>query len=187
MKAYKGFHNNLTCTMGTGTYQFKIGRWHQEKKAQCCNTGFHCTYNPLDVLQYYKAADDRYFIVDASGDIHEDNVNSRIACTKIKLVKEITLNQLIIAGLIFMKEHPLVENSHVVRENKGHANRDGYVIVRGKNPKASGETGAKLFLVKEADDRSILEIGVYEVDGKNIKAGKCYNVRGERVYDKKRP
>lgn len=185
MKAYKGFRNNLTCTMGKGTYQFIVNKWHKEKKAQCCSTGFHCTDNPLDVLNYYSNEDDRYFIVEAAGDIHEDDVNSRIACTEIRLVKEISRTQLIIAGLIFMKEHPKRKCSSIVRNDKGTANGD-YVIVRGKNPKAAGKEGSILYLAKEGKDGSIEELGVYEVDGKEIKADKYYNVRGERVYEKKR-
>lgn len=217
MKAYKGFRENLTCTMGNGTYQFEIGKWHKEKKAQCCSTGFHCTDNPLDVLCYYNNDNDRYFIVEAAGDIHEDDVNSRIACTELRLVKEITRTQLIIAGLIFMKEHPKRKNSTVVKKDKGYADgnnvivrgkktktagvngsvsylakeesyiSDNYVIVRGKHPKAAGAKGSILYLVKEDADGSIEELGVYEVDGKVIKPDKYYNVRGERVYEKKRP
>lgn len=186
MKAYKGFRNDLTCTMGTGTYQFEIGKWHKEKKAKCSNTGFHCTDNPLDVLCYYNGDSDRYFIVEAAGDIHEDDVNSRIACTEIRLVKEITRTQLIIAGLIFMKEHPKRKYSSIVRKDKGTAGGD-YVIVRGKYPKAAGTKGSVLYLAKEGADGSIEELGVYEVDGKDIKPDKYYNVRGERVYEKKRP
>ena len=185
MKAYKGFRNNLTCTMGNGTYQFEIGKWHIEKKAQCCHTGFHCTDNPLDVLNYYSREDDRYFIVEAAGDIHEDDVNSRIACTKLRLVKEITRTQLIIAGLIFMKEHPKRKYSSIVKKNIGSANGD-YVIVRGNNPKAAGTKGSVIYLAKEGDDGTIEELGVYEVDGKDIKPDKYYNVRGELVYDKKK-
>lgn len=185
MKAYKGFRNDLTCTMGKGTYQFEIGKWHTEKKAKCCSTGFHCTDNPLDVLNYYSREDDRYFIVEASGDIHEDDVNSRIACTKMKLVKEISLTQLVVAGLLFMKEHPKRKNSSVVRKEEGVAN-DGFVIVRGKHPKAAGKKGSVLYLAKDGDDGLIEEIGAYEVDGEIIKADKYYNVRGERVYEKKR-
>ena len=185
MKAYKGFRNNLTCTMGHGTYQFEPGKVHHEKKAQCCSTGFHCTDNPLDVLNYYNREDDRYFIVEAAGDIHEDDVNSRIACTSIKLVKEITLTQLIISGLVFMQEHPNRKNSSVVKDDKGYGDR--FVIVRGKHPKAAGAVGSILYMAKEGKDRTIEEIGVYEVDGKNIKAGKYYNVRGEVVHEKKRP
>lgn len=185
MKAYKGFRKDLTCTMGKGAYQFEIDKWHKEKKAQCCNTGFHCTDNPLDVLCYYRNDDDRYFIVEAAGDIHEDDVNSRIACTEIRLVKEITKSQLIIAGLIFMKEHPKRKNSSIVAKDKGATSSD-YVIVRGKNPKAAGRIGSILYLVKEGADGSVEELGMYEVDGKEIKPDKYYNVRGERVYEKKR-
>ena len=186
MKAYKGFKKDLTCTMGNGTYQFEIGKWHKEKKAKCCSTGFHCTDNPLDVLNYYSNEDDRYFIVEAAGDIHEDDVNSRIACTELRLVKEISLTQLIIAGLIFMKEHPKRKNSSKVCKEEGYANSN-YTIVRGKHPKAAGPIGSILYLAKEGEDGTIEEIGAYEVDGKEIKADKYYNVRGERVYEKKRP
>ena len=186
MKAYKGFRNNLTCTMGHGTYKFEISKWHIEEKAKCCNTGFHCTDNPLDVLNYYDREDDRYFIVDAAGDIHEDAVNTRIACTKLRLVKEISRSQLIVAGLVFMQEHPKRKVSSVVCKNEGRASK-GYVIVRGKHPKAAGPVGSILFLAKEDEDGEIEEFGVYEVDDENIKADKYYNVRGEVVHEKKRP
>ena len=35
MYAYKGFHKNLTCTMGKGTYQYEINKWYEEKEANC--------------------------------------------------------------------------------------------------------------------------------------------------------
>lgn len=43
MLAYKGFHSDLTCTMGKGTFQYKQGVKYTEESAHCGRDGFHAT------------------------------------------------------------------------------------------------------------------------------------------------
>ena len=53
-------------------------------------------------------------------------------------------------------------------DNEGEA-RNGFVVVRGKNPAAKGKTGDVLGFVKEdAGSRDVSEIGLFVVDGKEI-------------------
>lgn len=185
MLAYKGFNADLTCTMGKGRFKYEPGRWYSEDDAKCAETGFHATDNPLDVLSYYDKEDDRYFIVCLDGNIDEDGINSRISAPRIKLVKELTKQDLYHEGVIWMSAHPMAPLARVVRRDSGEAGGEGAVIVRGKRPKAKGEIGDRLYMVKEDKRGQIIEIGFYQVDGKNILPDIWYNERGERI-DKKR-
>lgn len=86
IKAYKGFNKDLTCTMGHGRFQYKENEWMEEPEANCVRNGFHCCYNPLDCLSYYRDfSKSAYYVVNADGDIHEDGSDTKIACTRIKL------------------------------------------------------------------------------------------------------
>ena len=69
--------------------------------------------------------------------------------------------------------------------------RNGYVIVRGKDPVASGEKGDYLcFAKEEPGSKRIIQIALTKVDGKKIMPNRLYNVNLEESekteYDKKR-
>lgn len=186
MIAYKGFSKNLTAKLGKGEFQFKMHETVEEKEAKCANIGFHCAEEPLDVLGYYSGKDDRYCVVKAEGDIHEDAHGSRISCTKMTLLKEITLQELAMAECTFLYNHPFREYSCMVQKDSGEAVTN-FVIVRGKNPIAKGREGTNLFFLKEKDDSvEIIELGAYEVDGKEIREGIFYDIRGNEVKDDKK-
>lgn len=184
MIAYKGFTSDLTARMGRGTYQFEVGRKEITKEANCASNGFHCAENPLDVLNYYSLPTDRFFIVKAEGDIHEDACGSRISCTELTPVKEISREGLALHGCDYMLKHPDREWNSRVSKEEGSSD-DYFAIVRGKHPKAKGEKGTTLFLLQEAEESNeIINITVHKVDGKFIKAGKYYNVEGMVPDDK---
>lgn len=185
MIAYKGFHKDLTCTMGKGRFQYIPGEWHEEDEANCGENGFHATDNPLDVLFYYNAADDRFFIVDVRGNIDEDGTNSRISAPKIKLVKELTRDQLYHEGVLWMSIHPKAPWARVVKRETGDAGGCGNIVVRGRRPKAKGQVGDRLYIVKEDKDGNIIEIGTYKVDGKKHLSNTYYDAKGDVVSDKK--
>ena len=115
IKAYKGFNKDLTCTMGNGKYQYREGVWIEEKEANCGANGLHCCYNPLDVLHYYSDFDKHvFYLVAADGDIHEDGVNTRISCTKMKLVKKLPVLEFVVHAMAYMYDHPHLKcNSNV--------------------------------------------------------------------------
>lgn len=79
MIAYKGFRPGLICR----GYQFVMGL-NTTEKANCRENGFHCAENPLDCLSYYSSLEhSEYYIVNAGGDIDEDEHDSKIACTEL--------------------------------------------------------------------------------------------------------
>lgn len=39
MRAYKGFHKDLNCTMGKGVFYYEPGKWYREQEARCADTG----------------------------------------------------------------------------------------------------------------------------------------------------
>lgn len=178
MIAYKGFNQSLACTRGKGTFQYEVGKTYKEESAKCASTGFHCVEEPIEVLTWYSGISSRYCIVEALGDVHEDG-SDKISCTEMKIVKEINLQQLGILECEWIRQHPNRNTSHHVKNDNGQADKNGIVIVRGKNPKAKGETGSTLFLLKEdKDSNEIVEIGVYQIDGTNYKPGIYYKADG---------
>lgn len=182
--AYKGFEKDLSCTLGRGRYQYKVGEWHEEDKAKCRNTGFHCAENPLDCLSYYPDMENSvYYIVLADGDVNEDGTDSKISCTRMKLVKQLELKEFVMHSLNYIFRHPYRKDNRRVKKGIGEA-AGGFVIVRGKNPTAKGKVGDILaFAKEELDRRDICELGIYEVDGKEILPDIWYDIDGRRVAE----
>lgn len=180
MIAYKGFNKDLACTMGKGVFQYEVGKTYNEDYAQCASTGFHCVEEPIEVLSWYSQETSRYCIIDAGGDVHEDG-SDKISCTKITILREVTLQQLGALECKWIQEHPDRKCSRHVIRDEGTASQNGIVVVRGKNPKAAGKIGATIFLLKEKKgDKSIEEAGAYEIDGVNFLPDVHYRVDGRR-------
>ena len=161
MIAYKGFRPGLICR----GYQFVMGL-NTTEKANCRENGFHCAENPLDCLSYYSSLEhSEYYIVNAGGDIDEDEHDSKIACTELTVIKRLTKEELFLHGLAYMVDHPRrVWSSHVAA-NRAMANC-GYAVVRGKDPVATGRLGDILAFAKEApDSESIVQVAVGRIDG----------------------
>lgn len=182
--AYKGFRKDLSCTLGGGRYQYRVGEWHEEDRAECARTGFHCAENPLDCLTYYPDMKQSvYYIVLADGDVNEDGVDSRISCTRMKLVKELALKEFVMHSLNYIFKHPYRKNGRRVKGELGKA-EGGFAVVRGKHPAAKGKLGDILAFAKEEPDRrDIYELGLYEVDGKEILPDVWYDINGRRVSE----
>lgn len=176
--AYKAFNKDLTCTKGRGKFQYEEGKWFEEPEANCRKNGFHCAENPLDCLTYYGNMDNSlYYIVLADGDINEDGNDSKISCTRMKLVKKLDKKGFVTHAMAYLYNHPYADSGHV-QMDEGTASRD-FVIVRGKNPVARGEAGTILGLVKEAEgSRQIKEMGLYIVGEDGKEPMKWYDVNG---------
>lgn len=182
MVCYKGFNKDLTCTRGKGSFAYEVGKTFTADKAKCANSGLHCVEEPIEVLSWYSDKDSRYCMVDASGDINE-NDNKIICCTEMTLLKELTLEQIGTLECLWLSHHPeRIASKHVHTDSYAGDEGDRIVIVRGKNPKASGCTGATLFLIREESrGNHITDIGTYRVDGKDIKPNVYYSVEGRRI------
>lgn len=189
MFAVKGFNSRLQATMGKGTFQFKPGRTYEEAACKCAKTGFHCAENPICALSYYSAMDARFFIVEAAGDINQDGAGSRISCTKITLIREITRIQLAVMACSYMEKYPEreMEDSCYAVKDKGRCHMaEDFIIVRGKDPQAAGVEGSYLFLVQEASGSEEV-VGIYpiKIDGKEYQKDTWYGIRGGAVCAKK--
>ena len=164
MKAYKGFTEDLWSRLGNGREEscsFSIGETKEVPESKTVRSGFHCCENPFECLAYYSMdGKNRFFIVEAAGDIDEDE-SERIACTKITLVKELSMKEFALEGMKYIIEHPDRANwkqSHgtvVVKQDEAEAkDQKSIAIARGTNPKVKGPEGSILGLIVE-DDRGI--------------------------------
>ncbi|MFR0985250.1 MAG: hypothetical protein ACLSFZ_00590 [Frisingicoccus sp.] len=148
MRAYKGFRKDLTCK----GYQYQEGVVNRTSQANCKRNGFHCAENPLDCLWHYNDwKDSVYYMVEAGGDMDEDDYDSKISCTELRLVKKLSLLELLVEGAGYMIRHSERKPSRIVKLESGKA-FNGYVVVLGKIQR-QGRKGAILILGKITEDR----------------------------------
>lgn len=188
MRAIKAFNRNLQATLGSGMMTMEAGKTYREKEAKCAHNGFHCAENPLCALGYYNNMDSRFFIVEAGGDINQDGNGTRISCTELTLIKEITRIQLAALACEYIRKYPDREEkeTHLCKDKGAATVKEDFIIVRGKNPIAKGVKDSYLFLLKEEkNSHNIQEIYPVYVDGKQIKANVYYGLRGGKLCIKK--
>lgn len=158
MIAYKGFTQDLKSIMGNGkpeTCSFRPGITMMEESSKTGQSGYHCCDHPFGCLDYYGwNGQNRFFKVEASGDINEDG-KGRIACTEITLLKELSLAEMAMEEMAYMVEHPDRDGwecshnmAHVVKD-EGACTDGGIMIVRGENPRVSGVEGSIVGLLKD--------------------------------------
>lgn len=183
--AYKMFNKDLTCTKGRGTFQYTPGVWIEEPEANCVKNGFHCAKNPLDCLSYYPSWDNsQCWIVEIGGDIDEDSVDSKVSCTRIRLVKRLTLEEFVAEACRYMINFPLAAvNHHVMRQPaEVGLSCNHFVIVRCGEPMAKGREGDVIGLLMENDRTGQIYAGnVFTVGTPAHKADTWYNVYGEEA------
>lgn len=149
MMAYKGFHGDLTCTLGNGVFQYVPQVVYTNEDSKCAHTGFHCTEDPLECLKWYPLGKgNRYFLVEAGGSIDEDGQDAKISCTQIELLEELSVRALVFHAIVYMVKHPLRDwiktgSMLEVKPDKAKTRQKGAIaIARGENPKVCGAAGA---------------------------------------------
>lgn len=172
MIAYKGFNPGLTCR----DYQFHMGL-NVTDQANCAQNGFHCAEDPLDCLRYYSdMGRSEYYLVRPGGDIDEDDVDSKIACTELTIIKKLEREEFFLHALAYMVDHPGRKESRIVKRDRAKA-QGGYVVVRGVDPLACGKRGDILAFAREATKSGKVEqIALIRVDGRKIRSGVWYDV-----------
>ena len=98
--SYKGFDSSLRCR----GFQYEVGKdYEQEGNIKCCENGFHACEFPYDVFSYYAPGENsRYCIVTQSGEMDKNEVDSKVASSKIHIETEIGLDGIIKAGVKFI-------------------------------------------------------------------------------------
>ena len=95
MIGYKGFDKNFKCK----DFQYEVGQTYKfDGEVEICKRGFHFCDMPLAVFEFYPPADSRFALVEAVGNIVNDNGDKHKFCTdELKIIKELTLDELIAA------------------------------------------------------------------------------------------
>lgn len=183
MIVYKATNNDMTCTMGHGTFRYQLGVPAVADRSKCGSSGLHACEYVLDCTWYYGLGrNNRYFKADAEGDIAEDGHDTRIACTKLTLLQELTNRDIAKEAMLYMMHHPRRDDwktsSCMVQVNEDIAEimtMDGIAIARGTHPKVRGCTGAHLGLIREENGK-ITAAKIFDVDGAYILPGVWYTL-----------
>lgn len=190
MIAFKGFNKDLQCTLGKGIYQYKPGATVKEDRSKTADSGFHCAEYVLDCLAWYPLdGKNRYFKVEAAGSVDETDGDSKIACTEMTLLEELSAVGIAGEAIIYMARHPKREWEHssrnvaVKRDRAECESGFGIAVARGRKPLVRGKEGAVIGLVKE-DSRGNVRAAALHVAGKDgIKADTWYTIEGRMVKE----
>lgn len=96
--AYKGFKDDFSCR----GFQYEIGKEYCiEGELELCANGFHACQNPLDVFDYYPMSSyTRYAMVELWGDVDFATDNKKLCATNIRIVKEMSIDELVEIGIM---------------------------------------------------------------------------------------
>ncbi len=99
VKGYKGFHPGLVCQ----------GKEYKENEIVSCESGIHFYKNPLDVFKLYypinvDCTQNEYAEVEILGEYITGN-DIDFSTTKLKIIKKLSLNDLIEIGIRYNLEH----------------------------------------------------------------------------------
>lgn len=162
--AYKAFEPGLVCR---GVAFKGVGELNVTSEANCAKNGWHCAEDPADCLRYYPdVGRSVYTIVGVGGDVDEDDVDSKISCTELTILRVLELKDYFLHVLLYMARHPEKE-CYVAKKGRGEAHH-GYVVVRGQTPYAKGKDGDILAMARE-ENGEITQIEVWRV-GEDVPA-----------------
>ena len=193
IEGFKGFDKNLKCR----GFQYEIGKSYNCDSVSICETGFHFCEHPLDVFRYYNPANNRFAIVEGSGEIQRDNNDTKIACSSLTIKTEITMPALIQAAVDFtFSRCKKTIKGGLSRANSGAASATGdsgaasvegkhsVAIVTGPHGKASGKKTCWIVLTeRELIDNEwyIKCVKSVPVDGKKIKEDTFYMLKNGEI------
>ena len=119
---YKGMDANMRCR----GVQYEVGKEYETDKAVACEIGFHACEYPLDVFNYYPPATSRYFSVEQGGVLSGLGGDTKVASTKIKILAEISIAELVKAAIGYIKKRTDEEPGGHATGNRGAASATGY-------------------------------------------------------------
>lgn len=183
MKVFKATCSDMTCHMGNGIFRYQLGVPAVADGSKCGRTGLHACEYVLDCTRYYSLGGrSRFFLAEAGGDIAEDGTDTRIACTELTLVQELTRREMAAQAMIYIVGHPKREGWEAKRDclevaaDKAEAMLpDAIAIARGERPLARGADGAHLGLIREVDGE-IVDARLATVGRRGIMPGIWYTV-----------
>ena len=151
------------------------------KKAICRKTGFHCAENPLDCLIYYSNPSlAQYCVVEVAGERQEEGDDSKIACTQLRILRKLTLLELLVEGVAYMLQYPQRRLSKIVQVEKG-TSLNGFAVIRGKHPIGKGRQGTILLFIREDCIGKIMDFSIIIIDGKQYVPNVYYDFKGREA------
>ena len=153
MQGIKGFSKNLATSHGSGV-KLEPGKTYKEEECKVYRNGWHFVEYAPDCLGYFPlGAGNRYFLIEAAGDINEEQ-DFRCCCTEITLVKELDLKAFAGMSMKYMIQNPKMDweraTAHLqIKQEIARAQKDEIAIARGRNPKVYLQTGAVGGLMEE--------------------------------------
>ena len=97
MKAFKGFNRvgeELTCVNANFVYE-EGKEYEEDGQINICENGFHSCEYPLDCFKYYKPSTSEFHEVYVDGTIVTDDEDTKMASSKIKIGKKLSIAQLV--------------------------------------------------------------------------------------------
>ena len=93
MKGYKVFNSDWTCR----GYQYEIGKTYEiAESPKCCKVGFHFCEKLVDCFNYYSFdPNNKVAEIEAIGEIHFDDTNSKCCTNKIVILKELKWSEVL--------------------------------------------------------------------------------------------
>ena len=206
MNGYKGFGNDFKCR----GFQFEPGKTYEhDGEARACASGFHFCESPFDVWTYYPPSDSRFAKVEGMGKTDKNGEDSKVACTKLHVGAEISLNAFVNAGVKFILDRVTPEKKETNTGNQSASTNTGTqsaatntgdrsaATVEGKESiamatgiegKAKGKKSCWLVLAEweeRKDGWHIKDVKSVAVDGKKIKEDTFYTLKGGKFVEVK--
>jgi len=197
VNGYKGFGNDFKCR----GFQFEPGKTYEhDGEARACASGFHFCESPFDVWTYYPPSDSRFAKVEGMGKTDKNGEDSKVACTKLHVGAEISLNAFVNAGVKFILDRVTSEKKETNTGYQSAATNTGYrsaatvegkesiAMVTGMKGKAKGKKSCWLVLAEweeRKDGWHIKDVKSVAVDGKKIKEDTFYTLKGGEFVEVK--
>ena len=181
MEGIRGFNKDMCATLGNGVYQYATSGTYIEAECKARHNGFHFVEYAPDCLWYYGLGrGNRYFLINAGGDINEEQ-GQVCSCTEMTLVQELTMEQFVIKTMEYMVRNPRMDWERDMRmcqiaKDRAAAGQEGAIaIARGVHPKVTAVKGSYLGLVRENERGMIVyampvkaeKDGIYTINEKN--------------------
>ena len=193
MTVFKATRSDMTCTMGSGVFRYQLGEPAAADGSRCGCIGLHACEYVLDCTGYYSLGQgNRFFLAEAGGDIAEDGSDTRIACTELTLVQELTNRGIAAHALFYMVNHPrragwekkgpLLE---VAADRAEAVLPDAIAIARGECPVVRGVEGAHLGLIREVSGE-ILDARLVTVGKAGVRPDVWYTVEDTALKEAER-
>ena len=108
MLGVKGFDKDLTTSYGSDV-KLEAGKTYKEDECKVYRNGWHFVEYAPDCLGYFPlGSGNRYFLVEAAGDINEEQ-DFRCCCTEITLLRELDLKAFAGMSMRYMIQNPKME------------------------------------------------------------------------------